>query len=326
MRIISTIVAVVLIPFMVATAAEKAKVPEKVPAPKEKPKVRTLQLKSGALLFNVRLEPGVPDPGQLVEVTIEMSEVPPVPDPIYGERIPIKDAEITAKVTDVDGAGYTMAYRVHTLQDAGSYGFHFTPARKDNYRLEITGVFKNKRYSTTTRVPVGIWPFTSVDAKGNVSRVPARSASSRLPALPSGMKSGDTQSSDAKTKGPGPSTKKRTPLQTMMKQLGEQFARAGVALLAGRKPDLKDAKAAAIQMNVQAKAAAELPHADGEYKDLMNELVGQIDKFERASSGGKAKSAVKAFNQIGSHHCNRCHFKLRWNIIKQSSAFPANLP
>jgi len=112
----------------------------------------------------------------------------------------------------------------------------------------------------------------------------------------------------------------------MMKQLGDQFARAGVALLAGRKPDLKDAKAAAIQMNVQAKSAAELPHVDGEYKDLMNELIGQIDKFEKASGAGRAKSAVKAFNQVGSHHCNRCHFKLRWNIIKQSSAFPANLP
>jgi soluble cytochrome b562 len=324
MRIISTVAALLLIPLMVATAAEKAKAPEKAEAPKEKPKIRTIQMKSGALLFNVRLEPGVPDPGKLVEVTIEMSEVPPVPDPIYGERIPVKDAEITAKITDVDGAGYTMAYRVHTLQDAGSYGFHFTPARKDNYKMELTGVFKNKRYSTTTRVPVGIWPFTSVDAKGNVSRVPAHSASSRLPALPSGMKSGDAPSSNAKTK--GPSSKKRTPLQTMMKQLGDQFARAGVALLAGRKPDLKDAKAAAIQMNVQAKAAAELPHVDGEYKDLMNELVGQIDKFEKASSAGKAKSAVSAFNKIGSHHCNRCHFKLRWNIIKQSSAFPANLP
>jgi hypothetical protein len=318
-----------LVFFGLAAIAQEKKPPDKSDAGKaaakeEKPAVRSVQVKSGALQFDVRLEPGAPDPGELVRVTIDMNEIPPVPDPIYGERIPVKEARITAKVTDADGAGYTMAYQVHPLQDAGSYGFHFTPIRKDNYKLVLQGNHNNVSFEPDLRVPVGIWPFTKVDAKGNVSKVPAETASSRMPALPTGMKSPamptGTRQVDTGNR-PG-----ETPLQQAMETIGEQYAEAGVALMAGRRPDLKDAKVAAGKLKTAVVRGAAIPHSDSEFAGLMNELLQAVEKLEKVSGAGKAKAAIDSLNRIGSHHCNRCHFKMRWGILGHTAAFPADVP
>ncbi len=329
MRSICFVVALLLLPGLAAAAGDKAKA-AKVPAKeqakvvKEKPRVRTVQVKSGALLFNVSIEPGAPDPGQLVAFSIELAEVPPVPDPIYGEKIPIKDAELIARVTDADGAGYTLAYRVHTLQDAGSYGFHYTPIRKDNYRVALSGIHNGKSFKAELRVPVGIWPFIKVDAEGNVSRVPAHTASNRMPALPSGLKTPAVPTGAGAGRLPAASV--NTPLGEAMQALGEQFARAGVALLSGRRPDLKEAKAAADLLRAGVEKAAALKQPDDEYDGLMQELGQAVQELVRAAGAGKAKSAGEAFARIGSRHCNRCHFKMRWKMIEQSSDFPARLP
>jgi hypothetical protein len=329
MRSILSIVALLLLLGPAFAADGKAEVP-KAPAKaqakskEEKPRVRTLQVKSGTLLFNVSIEPGVPDPGQVIAFSIELAEVPEVPDPIYGEKIPVKDAELTARVTDADGAGYTMAYRVHALQDAGSYGFHYTPVRKDNYRVALMGIHNGKGFKAELRVPVGIWPFIKVDAEGKVSKVPAQTASNRRPALPSGLKAPAIPGGAGV--GRQPAARKNSPLGKAMQVLGEQFARAGVALFSGRRPDLKEAKAAADLLKAEVEKAAAIKQADDEYDGQMQELNQAVQELVRASGAGKAKSAKASFSRIGDQHCNRCHFKMRWKMIEQSSDFPARLP
>lgn len=327
MRVLTVAVALLVLPALMAGGADKVKTGAKVPAqpsPAPKPEIRHLQVKSGPVLFGIRLEPGVPDPEEVVEVAIEMAEIPPIPDPIYGERIPVKGAEIIAEVADADGAGYTVKYRVHPLQDAGSYGFHFTPLRRDNYRVTLKGIYKTKKFDPNFRVPVGIWPFTKVDKKGSVSQVPAQPASSRMPAVPSGVKGPAV---------PGGSTPKRTvpgrrlsPLRGVMKALGESWAQAGEALLMGRRPDLKEARVASTQMKAAATEAVEVKPSDSEFKSLISELSQALNKFDQAAGSGKAPATIKAFKRIGSHHCNRCHFKMRWKMIDDLNAFPAALP
>jgi len=327
MRVLTVAVALLVLPAFLASGADKvktgAKVPEK-PSTPPKPEIRNLQVKSGTLLFGIRLEPGVPDPEEVVEVSIEMAEVPPIPDPIYGERIPVKGSEIVAEVADADGAGYTVKYRVHPLQDAGSYGFHFTPLRKDNYQVTLKGIYKTKKFDPNFRVPVGIWPFTKVDDKGSVSQVPAGPSTSRMPAVPSGVKG------PAVPGGPGPERsapgRRMSPLRSVMNELGEWWAKAGEALLTGRRPDLKQARVASAQMKAAAKEALEVQSSDSEFKSLISEMNQELDRFEKAAGSGKAPATVKAFKHIGSHHCNRCHFKMRWKMIDDLNAFPAALP
>jgi hypothetical protein len=310
-----------------AGGADKVKTGAKVPAqpsPPPKPEIRHLQVKSGPVLFEIRLEPGVPDPEEVVEVAIEMAEIPPIPDPIYGERIPVKGSEIVAEVADADGAGYTVKYRVHPLQDAGSYGFHFTPLRKDNYQVTLKGIYKTKKFDPHFRIPVGIWPFTKVDEKGSVSQVPVQPASSRMPAVPSGVK-GPTVPGGAAPKRTVPG-RRLSPLRSVMKALGESWAQAGEALLMGRRPDLKEARVASTQMKAAATEAMEINPSDSEFKSLISELNQALNKFDQAAGSGKAPATIKAFKHIGSHHCNRCHFKMRWKMIDDLNAFPAALP
>lgn len=326
MRVLTVAVALLVLPALMASGADKVKTGAKVPAqpsPPPKPEVRHLQVKSGPVLFGVQLEPGVPDPEEVVEVSIEMAEVPPIPDPIYGERIPVKGAEIVAEVADADGAGYTVKYRVHPLQDAGSYGFHFTPLRKDNYQVTLKGIYKTKKFDPSFRVPVGIWPFTKVDDKGSVSQVPAQPATSRMPAVPTGVKGPAVPGGAApKRSAPG---RRMSPLRSVMVELGESWAQAGEALLTGRSPDLKQARVSSAQMKAAAKEALEVS-SDSEFKSLISEMSQELDRFEQAAGSGKAPATVKAFKYIGSHHCNRCHFKMRWKMLDDLNAFPAALP
>jgi hypothetical protein len=326
MRVLTVAVAILVSPVFLANGADKVKTGAKVPAqpsPPPKPEILNLQVKSGTLLFGIRLEPGVPDPEEVVEVAIEMAEVPPIPDPIYGERIPVKEAEIVAEVADADGAGYTVKYRVHPLQDAGSYGFHFTPLRKDTYRVTLKGVYKTKKFDPDFRVSVGIWTFTRVDEAGSVSQVPAQPASSRMPAMPTVVQGPATPGGASK----GVVTGRRvSPLRSVMKTLGESWAKAGEALLTGRRPDLKEARISSAQMKAVAKEAVEIDPSDSEFKSLISELDQALDQFEKAAGSGQAPATIKAFKRIGSHHCNRCHFKMRWKMIDDVSAFPAALP
>jgi hypothetical protein len=296
--------------------------PPKEPAPKgpeSKPEMRSIQVKSGYLSFNILLRPGVPDPGQVVEITMDMAEVPPVPDPIYGERIPVKNASITASVTDA--AGYSLNYRVHSLQDAGSYGFHFTPMRKDTYQVTLKGVYKEKKFNPDFEVPAGIWPFKGAEAKAPTSAPPT---SSRLPAVPSGMSAPVAPSGAGATR--KVSGRVSSPLQVSMSKVGEFWAKAGVAMLVGRKPDLNEATALAAKLKGAVREAAVMKPSDKEFNSLMKKLWEAVGEFEKAASSGKAAKALETFKRIGSHHCNRCHFKMRWGILKHVGTFPAGLP
>ncbi len=323
MRVLVLLATLLALPCLVFSAEEKKdekKVEKKEEKALAKPAVRTVQIKSSIFQFDVRLTPGVPDPGQVEEVRIEMAEVPPVPDPIYGQSIPVKDAEIVAEVTDADGAGYTLAYRVHPLTDAGVYGFHFTSTRRDTYKVVLKGEQKSQKFSPSFRVPVGIWPIKDVDAKGNERVVPAESASSRMPALPGGIKAPATPA------GPARASAKTSPMRKAMDEMGGLWVDLQVALFAGRKPDMPKVKAAAEALQKASLAAAGLKPADSDHEELGKEAAVALGKLAQAAGGGKRAPTVKAFEQVGGRHCNRCHFVKRWKVIANPEEFPGLLP
>lgn len=341
MRVLFLAATMLVLPAFVASAedkkvgdekAEEAKAEAvkaeaaKATAAAEKPKVRTVQLKSSIFQFNVRLEPGVPDPGQVEEVRIEMAEVPPIPDPIYGETIPVKQAVFMAEVTDADGAGYTLTYRVHPLTDAGVYGFHFTPSRKDTYQVVLRGVQKSQKFSPKFRVPVGIWPFRDVDAKGNEKVVPASPAGSRMPALPGSNRGPAVPTGPAGSMGGPSGAPSGSPLHEAMEKMGAHWVSLQEALFAGRRADYAKVKVAADGLKTATEAAAGLLPGDPDHADLIGQCVSAIDGLVQAAARAKAKPLTEAFDQVGGRHCNRCHFAKRWKILASPAEFPGDLP
>ncbi len=305
MRFLLIGIAYLILPLM--AAAEESKLAddknEKVEsAQPDKPEVRTLRAKSGSLQFVVHLRPGVPDPGKVVEAEIEMADIPPIPDPIYGERIPVKGVHLIAKVTDADGAGYTLAYRVHALQDAGQYGFHFTPIRKDNYRLALTGSYKGVPFNASLKVPVGIWPLPAEEAAQNQT-------ASRLPALPGGMRA--PASPGAKSSSP---KQVESALHAAMERMGESFSLMGEALYQGRRADLKKAKPIAVELSKAIRQGVEASGPDPVYPAWMQETLDAAQALEQSIGSGKRKAALRDFGALGGQHCNRCHLKLRWQL------------
>ncbi len=306
-----------------------------------KPAVRTVQVRSSIFQFKVRFDPGVPEPGEVVEARIEMAEVPPVPDPVYGETIPIKGAAIVAEVTDADGAGYGLAYRVHPLTDAGMYGFHFTPARSDVYRVVLRGEQKSQRYAATIRVPVGIWPLP-----GGEDEQPADKGGPGLAALPGGRGpavpaghsggpaipgSGPAQPGGGPAQpGGGPAGDEakggESPLHEAMETMGEHWVALQVALLAGRRPDLNKARLAADALRRACLAAVDVAPGDADHARLMKATAAAVGAVAKATAGKKAKPALRAYRQVGARHCNRCHFARRWEVLSSPDEFPAMLP
>lgn len=314
-----------LVTAQAAQEPNKPKAAESAAVVPPKPAQRSVQLKSGLFQFKVRMDPAVPDPGHVVDVRIEMSEVPPVPDPIYGESIPVKDAQMSVDVIDADGAGYPLSILVHHLADAGAYGFHFTAPRRDTYRVVIKGEYKTKKFSPYFRMPVGIWPFKDVDAKGHERVVAVSASSSRMPALPGGKRGPAVPGSSGASASSGTSST-ASPLSQAMKNMGDTWVELQVALLAGRRPDLVRAKSVASNLKSLVDKARPLVPADPDFSDLMQQASDELGKLIKQADSGKAKQALGAFENLGSRHCNRCHFVKRWKILSSPEEFPAMLP
>jgi hypothetical protein len=111
-----------------------------------------------------------------------------------------------------------------------------------------------------------------------------------------------------------------------MKKMGQLWAEVGVALRVGRRPDLDEAKAIAGRLKAEIRQAAALKPGDAEFAGLMKELGQAADRLVTATAGKKSSGAIEAFDRMGSHHCHRCHVKMRWNLIRDLSAFPGGLP
>jgi hypothetical protein len=284
--------ALLLMPLFLAQAAG-----ETPPPGGAKPQVRNVQLSSGQLQFNIKLEPGAPDAGRVVDVRVELAMVPPVPDPIYGERIPVKGARLVASLADQEGTGYRSLYLVHPLSDAGLYGFHFTPLRSDVYVMELTARYQERDYQVSCKVPVGIWPFPP-----GTETVQAESAPSamRMPAIP-----GSLGPSVSATTAPSAGHQKSA-FQQGMFSLGAAFAGLANALLAGR----ADFSRAGEELSAMQKALGSLNLPEtSPLKQLVEELAARLKAFDQAGGAQALRRLAES--------CNSCHLAKRWKLFAE---------
>jgi hypothetical protein len=134
--------------------------PDPKPEVKEKPATRVWNVKSQATVASFAFVPGIPDPDQVTEVTVLVGEVPKVPHPRYGNRLPVDGARLVVEVTNP--AGQLVArLRAHPLPLTSSkYGFHFTPTQSGVYGLALRGKTADGRdLAADAKLPVATWPL-----------------------------------------------------------------------------------------------------------------------------------------------------------------------
>ncbi|MFH1811500.1 MAG: hypothetical protein ABIJ09_22355 [Pseudomonadota bacterium] len=107
------------------------------------------------LRVRLTLKPGAPEIKAVQEVRLDVAEKLAVPDSRYGEYKPLRDAQLVATLRYVEAMGDAkpapkkgrkpeaipdpLQYRVHSLEDAGVYGFHLTMRTPGRYEVKIEG-------------------------------------------------------------------------------------------------------------------------------------------------------------------------------------------
>ena len=62
---------------------------------------------------------------------------------------------------------------------------------------------------------------------------------------------------------------------------------------------------------------------DSEYLPVIKDLLSDSQQLQVEIEEGKNPEDL--LYQIGNKHCNRCHFKMRWQMIDKLSAYPGSL-
>lgn len=122
----------------------------------EKPAVRTWAVKEGKFAYVFVFEPGIPDPNQVLTVTVE----PQPAERSFGARSRVEGAKLALNITDPDGKRVGR-YLLHALPlSKGKYATHFTPTASGLYGLMLEGTTaEGKTMSASLKMPVDVWPL-----------------------------------------------------------------------------------------------------------------------------------------------------------------------
>jgi hypothetical protein len=149
-----------------AHADEAAKPPfakkEAPAAPKPASRGWSVKQKSGSktFVFQFDMKPGVPDPNQVVEVIVSITEETDRPHPRYGKNVPQENAKISFELSNPAG-DVVGRYVGHAMPlSSGKYGTHLTPQQSGLYGLAVRGKTKaGDELSAELKLPVDVWPL-----------------------------------------------------------------------------------------------------------------------------------------------------------------------
>lgn len=112
----------------------------------------------GNLHVDMSVRPGIPRPGEPVEVGWLLQEQLLIPDPYLGDRKPVSGVEL---VVSVRGPEATRVYELHAGSRPGSFGFTFTPHATGVYTLALARRDGRSGYQAEMQLPVGQPPLAS---------------------------------------------------------------------------------------------------------------------------------------------------------------------
>lgn len=136
-----------------------------------RPPVIKLRHSTETLSYRISIRPGVPDIQEAFSVELELAKVLNPPDPIFGSRQPIDNAEIYAVLLETHasasmpsarmiGNSYVAGRKGIRLGDAGTYGFSFLVSKPGIYSLHVRGnIEKIGPVQYATILPVATWPL-----------------------------------------------------------------------------------------------------------------------------------------------------------------------
>ena len=140
---------------------------------------RVLVRKVNGYRIRLTLRPGAPEIKAVEEVRVDVAKILKVPDPRYGESKPLQGASLTATVRYLEAYAdekpvtkrkkrrkvkataipEPLVYRVHSLGDAGLYGFHTTLLQPGKYEVKVEGrSAEGERVEGVFDLYPGKWP------------------------------------------------------------------------------------------------------------------------------------------------------------------------
>ncbi|MDF1564157.1 MAG: hypothetical protein P1V51_13995 [Deltaproteobacteria bacterium] len=246
--------------------------------------------------------------GRRVTVTLDLAQTPMVPDPTFGDRVPVRGASLIATVKPKEG-GSPMRYGLHPLMGAGVYGFHFTPA--------TTGLYQVTFAQRGVELPefefvLGVGVDTPADTEAPQEAMGLRQvlAGGRRPAR------GTSRGPITPMTG-GASSKKA--MQAMVQPaglLGEALGKP--------KPLISETTPALDALLEQARTLkGTVPDAyrsaSAEYDQLAERLVSELEALKAKST---PKDLRAGWDQVRDSTCASCHVKFWWAITPDLSTWP----
>lgn len=128
-------------------------------------KLRQLVRTSGTTGLGMAVEPGMPVAGQVTELRVAVTKKLDVPDPRFGDLMPMDGLKLVATVEDASGKkdAWKRRYLLHPLEAPGKYGFHVTLPKDGAYRVRIDGDVAGDRVDVQYPVHAGVWPPPDFD-------------------------------------------------------------------------------------------------------------------------------------------------------------------
>lgn len=112
--------------------------------------------RKGNLHVEMTVKPGIPRPGEPVEIGWNLQEHLLIPDPYLGDRKPLAGVEL---VVSVGGPEAARVYELHPGARPGDFGFTFTPHAAGLYQLKISRRDGRAGYEAELQLPVGQPPL-----------------------------------------------------------------------------------------------------------------------------------------------------------------------
>jgi hypothetical protein len=307
----------------VSQAAEKT--PETPKAPPPEPAERTIEKREGTYVFRLTLRPGNLKPARVADVTLELLRVLDIPDPVTGDRAPVNEASIVARVKPppplVPSKGKKSepsaplpSYVAWALEAPGTYGLHFTPGADGLFELALSGTDPKtdtegspREFGTSFRLGVGSAAAQTEQSQGGV-------VGRRGTRRPIGV-GGDREKEDR--------------LRKLMEELGYRTlaleplvdqppAKGPHVELAARAREL-----AALAESAKGLVPASAP-ADGapEFDALAARMAARFEELARAAEGKDRKAPRAKYDALEPQGCLQCHAKYRWGVADDVTRWP----
>lgn len=284
---------------------------------------RYIEKRSGDYLFKLTLRPGVLAPQRVANITVEVLRVLEIPDPQWGDRLPMMNSKPIATVqapaveTKQNRRRTEPApsrYKLWPITNPGEFGFHFSPAHDGLYTVTITGSdpslgdsLELTSYEASFRLGVGTEAAQTEQSQGTA-------AARRTARRPVGMRN---------------TRDRERQLQDLMEEIGERFLDLEDMIdnAPAKGPNTDAAAQARVLGQLFAKSKGLTPAAHTasaeEFETLAASAPALFEAIAVAAEGKDRKAPRAAFEKAELQSCLQCHTKYRWNATDSLATWPA---